>query len=75
MKDGYDDKSVIDEALENYFAEVAYQKTSVSYLSVGAIILGVEGVDSIDSLRINDGTADIPLATEQIAILGTTLWG
>ena len=75
MKQGYNDKTVIDTALQAYFSEIAYQKTSLSYMSIGAVILGVEGVDSISNLLINKGTADIPLADEQIAVLGTTLWG
>ena len=75
MKSGYNDKSVIDTALRDYFSEMAYQKTNVSYMSVGAIILGVEGVDSITNLLINNKTTDILLGDEEIAVLGTTQWG
>lgn len=75
MKQGYNDKSVIDTALQAYLGETAYQKTSLSYMAIGAVILGVEGVDSISNLLINDGTADIQLADEEIAVLDTTRWG
>lgn len=75
MKQGHTDKTVIDDALRAYFTEIAYQKTSLSYMSVGAVILGVDGVDSINNLLINNGTADINLDEEEIAVLGTAIWG
>ena len=75
MKDGYTDKTKINEALDQYFTRLAYEKSVVAYMNVGAIILGVEGVDYINNLTINNGTSDISLSYEQIPILGTTNWG
>jgi uncharacterized phage protein gp47/JayE len=75
MKDGYTDTTSIDDALESYFAKIAYEKSVVAYMNIGAIILGVEGVDTLSDLTINGGTADINLSNEQIAVLGTTNWG
>lgn len=74
MLDGYSDTSVIDDALTKYLAGIAYEKSTVSYMSIGAIILGVTGVDSISNLLVNNGTSDISLTTEQIPTLGTTNW-
>lgn len=74
FKNGYSDTSGINTALTNYFASIAYEKSVVAYLNVGAAILGVEGVESVSDLKINDTTSDITLTTYQIPILGTTNW-
>lgn len=74
LKSGYTDTTPINNALTKYFAEIAYEKSVVPYMTVGAIILGVECVDSINNLKINDGTSDITLGDEEIPILGTTNW-
>ena len=74
LKDGYTDTTVIDKALENYFAEISYNKTLLSYMNVGAIILAVEGVEYISDLVINGGTADVTLGAEEIPTVGTTSW-
>lgn len=74
MKAGYTDTTAIDTALSNYFSEMAYEKSVVSYMSIGAVILGATGVDSISDLLLNSGTSDITLTDEQIPVLGTTNW-
>ena len=74
FKDGYSDISAIDTALSNFFAEIAYEKSTVGYMNVGAKILDIEGVDFITDLALNGGTVDIPLGDEVIPILGTTNW-
>lgn len=74
MKAGYTDTSPINEALTKHFSEIAYEKSQVSYMTVGAVILGVTGVESIGNLTVNGGTADITLTSEQIPVLGTTNW-
>ena len=74
MKSGYTDTSTINEALTKHFGETAYVKSQVSYMTIGAVILGATGVDSIGDLTVNGGTADIILEDEQIPVLGTTNW-
>ena len=74
MKAGYSDTSEIATAVANYFASIAYKKSQVAYMNVGATILNVEGVESISDLKLNDGTSDINLTTYQIPVLGTTNW-
>lgn len=74
FQNGYSDTNIIDEALYKYFAELAYNKTLVSYLSVGATILDIEGVEAVSDLKINNGTADIIIGDEEIPILSTTNW-
>lgn len=74
MKSGYFDTTPIDEALTDYFASIAYNKTQVAYMNVGAVLLSVEGVESINNLTINGASSDIPLGKEEIPILGTVDW-
>lgn len=74
LKDGFSDTSNIDAILQDYFSQIAYKKSTISYMTLGAAILDVEGVDSITDLLINNSTSDITLGTEEIGILGTTNW-
>ena len=74
LKDGYTTTEEIDKTLANFFAEIAYEKTTISYMRVGAKILDVESVDFITNLTIDGGTDDITLGDEVIPILGTTNW-
>lgn len=74
MKSGYTDTSKITTALNDYFASIAYEKSMVAYMNVGAVILGVEGVEAVNNLLINSSAADVILGSEEIPILGTTNW-
>lgn len=74
LKSGYTDTSGIATALEEFFSDISYQTSKVSYMSVGAKILSVEGVDFITNLKLNNGTTDISLSDFQIPVLGTTNW-
>lgn len=74
LSDGYTDVSTlgIADALTQLFADSAYVDTKVNYMKVGACILDVAGVDSIDNLKLNNSAGSITLGDEQIAVLGTT---
>ena len=74
MKSGYSDTSKIADQLTKYFASIAYESSTVAYMNVGAIILAVDGIESINNLLVNEATADITLSDEQIPVLGTTNW-
>lgn len=74
MKNGYTDTSVITKAIEDYFSEIAYQKTMIAYMNVGAAILNAEGVESINNLKLNGGTSDITLGDEEIPTLSNADW-
>lgn len=74
LKSGHTDTSTLTTALENYFKEIAYETTMVSYMGVGAAILKAEGVDFISNLRINGSTADLTIGDEEIVTVGGTNW-
>lgn len=70
MKDGYSNTTPIVNALKEYLSSIAYEKTQVAYMNIGAVILNVEGVESVKDLTLNGGTADITLGVEEIPQLG-----
>lgn len=74
LKSGYSDTSAIDTAISNYFSEISYEKRQIAYMNVGAVILGVDGVESITDLTINGGNVDIQLGEEEIPALTDTNW-
>jgi len=71
---GYDDENEVYEALTAYFSELAFVKSTVTYIGVGATILNVPAIDQVQNLLINGGVTDIALTSEQIPLLGTTSW-
>lgn len=71
---GYDALGDVEADLEAMFTEMAYKKTTVSYMTIGATLLKNSSVDRINNLLVNGGQQDIDLENEEIAILGTTTW-
>lgn len=76
LSSGYSqlDMPDIEGAITKFFANIAYKKKVVSYMSLGAAILDVPGVEFVAELTLNDGSQDIILDAEQIPALGTTTW-
>lgn len=74
LKAGYTETTGIDTAISNYFSSIAYNKSQISYMTLGAVILGVDCVEFINNLTINDSTNDITLGSEEIPVLGTSTW-
>lgn len=74
MKNGYSGTTEIETALAEYFANIAYEQNTVGYMNIGATILGVDGIASVNNLLVNGGTADITLSDEEIPVLGTGTW-
>lgn len=74
MKSGYSDTSTITAALEKHFADLAYEKVTVAYMTIGAVILSAEGVEGITNLIVNGGTSDVVLGSEEIPVVGNTTW-
>ena len=74
LKSGYTSVPDIDSALTAYFSSIAYEKASVPYMNVGAVILSVDGIEAISNLKVNNGTSDITLQSEEIPVKGTTTW-
>ena len=87
LANGYSEEEVktnITNVLTKYFSELAYTKSQVPYMNVGATILSAEGVDFIADLTIGyfnedlnievSGITDIYLDDEVIPVVGTQTW-
>lgn len=74
FKEGYTNTDAISDSVEAYLKQIAYQKSQISYFNLGAVIIGTEGVESINNLTLNGGTSDINLGDEEIPVLGTVNW-
>ena len=74
LANGYSSVPDINAALTEFFSKIAYEKRVVSYMSLGAAILDVPGIEFVADLKINGGTADISLGAEEVPVIGTTSW-
>ena len=61
---------LINTALQSWLAEQAFQTTYISYARIGDMILSVDGVIDYEDLKVNDGTANIPVSDTQVAVAG-----
>lgn len=73
-RSNFTDTSLITQAITDYLASIAYKKNVVAYMNVGAVILGVDGVESVNDLKLNGVTSDIQLDVEDIPVLRTADW-
>ncbi len=63
-------KQTIESNLIEYFKNIAFKDTYVSYAKVGNIIIESEGVLDYSNLLLNNGTANIAIANDEVAFLG-----
>lgn len=71
---GYSDTEILDNAIRDYFNEIAYEKSAVIYMSLGAKLIDTEGVDFVSNLTVNGGQVNVALGDKEIPKLGTTSW-
>lgn len=64
--------SAIAANITNYLKSIAFNQSYVSYAKIGDLILNTEGVEDYNSLKVNNGTANVAILDTQVAILGTT---
>lgn len=77
VQEDYDSETVmsmLSESLSVYFRDISYVKSTVSYMNVGAVLSDVAGVEFINNLKVNNSTANISIASEEVPMLGTTTW-
>lgn len=63
-------KTVIENALTEYFKSIAFKETYVSYAKIGNIIFDTPGVLDYSNLQVNTGTANITILDTEVAVLG-----
>lgn len=72
LAQGYEATGVtesIQEALKSYFADVTYNKPSISYLQAGATVLAVSGVEELTEITLNGTQGNIEIEDEEIPVL------
>lgn len=69
-KDGATSAPNLEADLRALLADVAFDRSTVSYLQVAAVVYASENVDYINSLTVNDGTVDITIDSDEVAVLG-----
>lgn len=76
LSKGYSELNMpdIERKLEEFFSSIAYEKTLVSFMSVGAAILDVPGVEFVSNLMLNGKGEDVVLGDEEVPVIGTTNW-
>ncbi|OPA77522.1 hypothetical protein BVG16_13810 [Paenibacillus selenitireducens] len=58
-----------------HMKEIAFKDSYISYAKMGVLLLNTPGVIDYTVLTINGGTSNIPLAPEEVPILGTVNLG
>ena len=71
LQDGYGAVSGLQADIEEWFKEISYVKTGVSYYALAGVMLNNSSIKNIQSLLVNGGTSDLTLTAEQIPVLGT----
>ncbi|WP_164724583.1 baseplate J/gp47 family protein [Brevibacillus brevis] len=74
LSPGYTQEQVtqnITASLTKRLKEIAFVEAIVSYAKVGAAILDSEGVTDYSNLLVNNGTANVPINYEEVAVVGT----
>lgn len=71
LQSGYLQPEGVGEAIKSYLKDIAFVKSAVNYMSIGAAILSCKSIDSLLSLTINGVSTDLPLSDNQVATLGT----
>lgn len=62
--------NIIRRNVEKYLRDIAFAQSTVSFAKIGAMILGSGGVIDYRQLQINNGTTNLSIGKEQVAVLG-----
>ena len=71
LQDGYSVVTGLDTDIREWFKDISYIKTGVSYYALAGVMLANASVKNIQNLVVNGGTSDLTLTAEQIPVLGT----
>ena len=73
LADGYTDVTTIDttKVLTDFFSEIAYVDSSVNFMKLGALLMTVDGIKSVESLTLNGSSGNLALGDEVVPVLGT----
>lgn len=66
---GYKNTADVEEMVKAYLRDIAYKKTVVPYMSLGAVVQDCPCVEILSDFKVNGGIANIALGAEHIAVL------
>jgi hypothetical protein len=59
--------------ITEYLQSIAFVNDYVSYAHIGSTIFNSEGVTDYSNLLVNAGTSNIPIGSEEVAIIGSVV--
>lgn len=60
----------VGDSITEYLKSIAFKESLISYAKIGATVLASAGVLDYSDLKINNGTSNITIADQEVAILG-----
>ena len=58
-------------AITSYLKEIAFKQNYVAYAAIGSLILAIPGVTDYNSLKVNGGTINVVIGSEDVATMGS----
>ena len=71
LANGYENTAGVEEMVKAFLADIAYKKTVVSYMSLGAVVQDCPCVDFLSDFKVNGEISNIALGAEEIAVLNS----
>ena len=68
---GYENTADVEGMVRAYLADIAYKKTIVPYMSLGAVVQDCPCIDFLSDFKVNGGIDNIALGAEEIAVLNS----
>lgn len=70
-------KKLIESEIKEYLAEIAFDEEieSISYAKIGSLIIGIKGISDYSNLLVNNGTSNVDIKIEEVAVLGGVVLG
>ena len=60
----------VEKAIDAYLKKISFEQEYVSYAHIGGAILQIDGVIDYENLKINDGTVNVSINTDEVPVLG-----
>ena len=69
LAEGYNEITGVEEMVREYLKNIAYEKSTVSYMSIGAVIQDCPCVEDLSNFLLNGSIGNIALGAEEIPVL------
>ena len=69
LAEGYAEMTGVEEMVREYLSNIAYKKSTVSYMSLGAVIQDCPCVEDLSNFLLNGSIGNVALGSEEIPVL------